>query len=86
METWAQHHPGWDVRLWGNEDLVGREQVQIDMEPVRRLLNGKRVLDNPEGPGAGVHTAASGFQQRAGIIGRVALIVRKATDRVTACS
>jgi mannosyltransferase OCH1-like enzyme len=25
IETWARHHPGWDIRLWGNADLVERE-------------------------------------------------------------
>jgi len=25
IDTWVKHHPEWNVRLWGNEDLVGRE-------------------------------------------------------------
>ena len=25
MDTWVKHHPEWNVRLWGNEDLVGRD-------------------------------------------------------------
>lgn len=32
IQTWVDHHPGWEIRLWGNEDLVGREwrcQAQV---------------------------------------------------------
>ena len=43
--SWAHGMPRMrDLRKLDIGDLVGREQVQINMEPVRRLLNGKRVL------------------------------------------
>ena len=43
--SWAQGVPrmrdAHDLRI---EDLVGREQVVIDMDPVRKLIEGRRVL------------------------------------------
>jgi len=32
IQTWTQHHPDWQVWIWGNDDLVGRQwrcQAQI---------------------------------------------------------
>jgi FlaA1/EpsC-like NDP-sugar epimerase len=43
--SWAHGMPRLrDMRELDIEDLIGREQVEIDLEPVRQLLQGRRVL------------------------------------------
>ncbi|WLT31787.1 glycosyltransferase family 32 protein [Geothrix sp. PMB-07] len=27
IQTWVDHHPDWEVKLWGNEDLAGRRWI-----------------------------------------------------------
>ncbi len=42
IATWARHHPDWDIRLWGNEDLSTIEWVNARhmREMAGRELNG----------------------------------------------
>ncbi|MFI5054167.1 MAG: polysaccharide biosynthesis protein, partial [Acidimicrobiia bacterium] len=43
--SWAHGMPRLrDIRDLDIEDLLGRHQIEIDLEPVRRLLQGRRVL------------------------------------------
>ncbi|HUF85443.1 MAG TPA: nucleoside-diphosphate sugar epimerase/dehydratase [Acidimicrobiia bacterium] len=41
---WVHGAPLQQMRALGIEDLLGRSQVEIDVEPVRSLLRGRRVL------------------------------------------
>lgn len=27
IDTWVRRHPGWDIRIWGNEDLASTEWI-----------------------------------------------------------
>ena len=27
IQTWVDHHPGWEIKLWGNEDLASRPWI-----------------------------------------------------------
>jgi mannosyltransferase OCH1-like enzyme len=27
IQTWARHNPGWQIKLWGNDDLVERPWI-----------------------------------------------------------
>jgi dTDP-glucose 4,6-dehydratase len=53
-----------DIRNLDIEDLVGRRQKQIDLEPVRRLLQGRRVLVTGGGGwiGAEIARQVAGFE------------------------
>jgi mannosyltransferase OCH1-like enzyme len=42
IETWVKHNPGWQVQLWGNDDLVSTEWINAKhmREMSKRELNG----------------------------------------------
>ncbi|MBV5333237.1 mannosyltransferase, partial [bacterium] len=46
IQTWVDHHPGWEIKLWGNEDLASRPWINGHhmAEMAKREWNGAAAL------------------------------------------